>query len=436
MGRAGTVSILNEDTVKKFYHGRYTVKERLKENIKEHFLMFGLKGDANPRHNKPGRPMLDYITGALAVLGAAYMMLRIFSPLGFLSAAGFIIFITPGILTIEAPQSLRTILLVVILIILASVSLKKIIDYAGEQFGEKCRITVFISALLLVFAGGAANYDRYFNDYAEDPAVWEAFSTAEYIGGKLIAEKTEGWTAVVNKNIFYAPGYTFRYFKNRHINIPVEHFNTFEHLPYSEKTEKGVIYLLSYEEKVYVDTFMKDIYPGGKYSEIKPPHGGARPLFIVYEVPARDINKNINSELKNGITGSYYTGSEFFPGRLRLKRTDPNIDFKWHTRPLRSGDFAAEWKGSIIADKDGKYYFRTASNGYNEVVINGEKIIENRKTRRVSGAAGAAVLKKGENKIRVRYINNTDGSRMHLYWRTPDENGYRAVPYENFRPEE
>ena len=433
MGRAGTVSILNKETVKKFYHGKYTVKERLAENIKEHFLMFSFKGDRNPRHNLPERPMLDYITGALAVLGAAYMLLRFFSPAGFVFVTGFFIFITLGILTIESPQSLRTILLAPVLVVFAAAALKKIIDYSEEWLGSKGRAAAFAASFLLVTAASGVNYDRYFNQYAKDPVVWGNFSTTEYIGGKMLAEKPEGWSAVINRNIFYAPGYTFRYFMNRYIKIPVEHFNTDAHVPYSKTAEKGVAYYLSYEEKVYIDTFMKDLYPNGRYSEIRPPYGAGDPVFIVYEVPAADINAAAGKRLVNGITGRYYDGLDFVPHRLRLKRTDPNIDFSWHIRPLRGGEFSAEWEGSITAERAGRHYFRTISNNYNAVWVNGEKILENKRKNGIFASEGSAVLAEGDNSIRVRYSEDTNGSRMHLYWKLSEDAGYRPVSYKEFR---
>ena len=41
----------------------------LLESAKRHLLMFHVAGDANGRHNLPGAPMLDPITGAFFLLG-------------------------------------------------------------------------------------------------------------------------------------------------------------------------------------------------------------------------------------------------------------------------------------------------------------------------------------------------------------------------------
>ena len=39
------------------------------ENLKRHLLMFHFEGDPNGRHNIPGAPMLDVISGVLMLAG-------------------------------------------------------------------------------------------------------------------------------------------------------------------------------------------------------------------------------------------------------------------------------------------------------------------------------------------------------------------------------
>jgi len=58
------------------------------ETTSEHLLMFNFRGDNNGRHNLPGTPMLDPITGALMVLGVGLCMWRIRKPGSFLLLSG------------------------------------------------------------------------------------------------------------------------------------------------------------------------------------------------------------------------------------------------------------------------------------------------------------------------------------------------------------
>ena len=48
----------------------------IQETASKHLLMFNYRGDGNGRHNLPGRPMLDDVTGVLFVLGIALSLWR------------------------------------------------------------------------------------------------------------------------------------------------------------------------------------------------------------------------------------------------------------------------------------------------------------------------------------------------------------------------
>ena len=87
------------------------VCRRLLELRVEHLLMFNFHGDNNGRHNLPGTPMLDPITGALMVLGVGLCLWRIRQPGSFLLLAWLLLMLVPGIFSLdfEAPQSYRAI---------------------------------------------------------------------------------------------------------------------------------------------------------------------------------------------------------------------------------------------------------------------------------------------------------------------------------------
>ncbi len=71
--------------------------------------MFNVRGDPNGRHNLPGRPMLDAISGALFVLGVALAAVRLHRPRWALLLLWPAWTLLGGILSLsfEAPQSLR-----------------------------------------------------------------------------------------------------------------------------------------------------------------------------------------------------------------------------------------------------------------------------------------------------------------------------------------
>ena len=154
----------------------------LKSNIRAHLLMFNFKGDPNGRHNLPGHPMLDVVTGVLAVLGLAYVISRVFRPEYFLLLACFVVGLAGGAITLtfEAPQSLRSIMALPMVFLFAGIALD-----AGWKFVTTGRwlrlprasLAVVAMAPLLIWAG-ASNYNIFFNLKAQDFSSWAAYSTA------------------------------------------------------------------------------------------------------------------------------------------------------------------------------------------------------------------------------------------------------------------
>ena len=96
------------------YSPREEWVDSLRSNLVKHSLMFGREGDPNPRHNLPHAPMLDYVTAALFVLGFFFALTRWRSGAVFLLPFWVFFMTLPGILTLpwEAPQSLRSILVI------------------------------------------------------------------------------------------------------------------------------------------------------------------------------------------------------------------------------------------------------------------------------------------------------------------------------------
>ena len=73
--------------------------------------MFNNEGDRNGRHNLPGEPMLDPVTGAFFVLGLVLAISRFRRPPEMLFVAVFLVGLAAAILSVdfEAPQAQRAI---------------------------------------------------------------------------------------------------------------------------------------------------------------------------------------------------------------------------------------------------------------------------------------------------------------------------------------
>ncbi|MBV9174123.1 MAG: glycosyltransferase family 39 protein, partial [Chloroflexi bacterium] len=104
--------------------------QQLWENLQKHVLMFNVSGDMNGRHNLPGAPMLDPLSGGLVVFGMGLVVLRARDWRSVLLLAWAGAALASGIVTLafEAPTAVRTIAITPVLAILAGLGLVVLLD--------------------------------------------------------------------------------------------------------------------------------------------------------------------------------------------------------------------------------------------------------------------------------------------------------------------
>jgi hypothetical protein len=196
--RASTVSVFKEVETAGSW-------QPLIRNVQAHLLMFNVKGDPNGRHNWSGRPMLDPVTGGLAVAGLALCLLRPWRieravPLIWLPVA-----MLGGIfsLSFEAPQSHRAIDAIVPAILLAALPIgllwAELDRLLGALSSRRPRFPVdavsrphryAVTAGLVLLALGATNVmnvGRYFGQQQPEPRTWSEMSGAQTAAGRQIA---------------------------------------------------------------------------------------------------------------------------------------------------------------------------------------------------------------------------------------------------------
>jgi hypothetical protein len=187
------------------------VGEALPKSLLLHLGMFHIKGDPNGRHNLPGEPMLDPITGILFGLGLIYALRSWQKREHLFFYAALLLGLSGGILTLtfEAPQSLRSIgvlpsvayfsaLGALALGRTASASTRILLAQAPkiEQFaplGGVLGLTVALTVL---------NYDVYFGRQRFDYTVWKSYSTYETLVGRTLAEQDKDTLLLMSPFIF------------------------------------------------------------------------------------------------------------------------------------------------------------------------------------------------------------------------------------------
>ncbi|GEM_PF-793019 len=439
--------ILNPQKVKDFYHGQYKdVQDVLLNNIKVTMLMFNNLGDPNARHNYPQYPMLDFMTGILAILGFGLALFNIHKLWALISISGFFIFMLGGFLTIEAPQSLRTILIIPYIFIFISSVINKFLQFAEQNRNEKI-IWAFL-ILILLFAT-LENYDIYFNMQAKNPKCYYEFRTDEAFAAQFLKELGPNWHAIMMPHYHYS--YVCKYIladlniisrdstgRDTSRILTTEPFEPALSIPidlskYEEKEKKkNFVYILQKEYEPIVP-LLKDIYPQGQYLPFYNKYDKNQMLFFAYKILSEDVIKISNKKLKNGLRGRYYYGLNWGGGPA-IDRIDPFILFNWTVDPLPQ-KFSVKWTGKIKIENPGLYIFKTYSNDFSDLYINGKKILENQGLKTGGWAVGKIDLTAGIHNIQVRYYESINFSKVELWWQKPGEKDPAVVPYNVLFPE-
>lgn len=439
--------ILNPQKVQEFYHGQYKgVIDVLSNNIKVTMLMFNNLGDPNARHNYPQYPMFDFVTGILAVLGFGYALFNIYKLWALISISGFFIFMLGGFLTIEAPQGLRTILTMPYIFIFISAVIFKFLQFA-EQKGNQ-QFVLFFLILISVFAT-IENYDIYFNKQAKNPKCYYEFRTDEALAAKFLKELGPAWHAIMMPHYHYS--YVCKYIladlkqisrdstgRDTSRILTTEPFEPALSIPidlskYDERERnKNFVYVLQKEYEPIVP-LLRDIYPNGEYIPFYNKYDKNQMLFFAYKISKDDVIKVSDKKLKNGLKARYYYGLNW-EGKPAIERVDPFILFNWTVDPLPQ-KFSVKWTGKIKIDKAGLYTFKTYSNDFSDLYINGKKILENHGLKSGGWATGTINLEPGYHNIQVRYYESINFSKVELWWLKPGDKEISVVPYNILFPE-
>ena len=179
---------------------------QLRASLVSHVLMFNVEGDPNPRHNLPNAPMLDRITGALFLLGFFFALVRWRRVALFTLPFWVFLMVLPGVFTVpwEAPQSLRSILVIPAVAALAALVIDLLWRTWREVPWHLVRRIALPAVLALLGIVAYLNVDLYFGDQANDPRVYAAFSTDETLMARSQVEQQRlGYSLWVSRQFLF-----------------------------------------------------------------------------------------------------------------------------------------------------------------------------------------------------------------------------------------
>ncbi len=433
--RSDRVSIYNDREYDKRPWGA-----KLKEGIPLTLGMYNVRGDGNPRHNLPGEIMINPVWAALFGISIFYMLLRVKDERSWLVLCWWQVSLLAGYLSIEAPQAYRTIGAIPITLIAVGLVLERVLVSLRRGWGSDGPLAGYGLLAFLLLLGGLYELKTYFVDQPKHPGVWAEFSASEYAMGKQLKELQAGGSTRGLVRPDWSDSYTFRFMTYPERNY--EYFDVARHVPLRELSPgtERYLYLLgeSYQPLVSI---LQDYYPKGVYYETKHPHTGER-LYWSYLITAEEAK---GASLKGGLKGVYYVDQAADPSKPELgphwvkalkrrEQTDPFLLFDWTVSPV-PGFFSAEWTGQIYTDKSGAHEFWLNSNSYGLLEIDGRKVCE-RPFHPATGPAanGKISLGQGWHRIRVRYYEARNYSRLELWWQKPGSSK-TVVPSLALKPE-
>ncbi len=389
----------------------------LLDNLVRHLLMFHRAGDRNGRHNLPGAPHLDPLTGALVLLGLALALARWRQPACGLVLAWAVLMLSGGVfsLTFEAPQALRTIDETVAVALLAALPLA----HLGEALAGLGRPVGWLGRLAgaglrtggLVAAGGIAvavafvglyHFDRYFRRQAGDFAVWAAFSTAETLIAQTVNRLPPETGVYLGERFLGAP--TLRFLAPR-LRDEGQH-RRFDPALQPPFAEAGPVAVFLDEHQAPLVDLLRQVYPGAMVTAHAPPFGGPVVLCAVV-IPADQVRA------LQGVRLQVWAGAAEGPP-LRTE-TLPTV-----ATPGPAPPGVVEWQGVLVAPHYGRYLFRLNGAGRADLWLDGQPVI-------AGGAEGSVTLARGRHSLRLRVMVER-AEPLALWWQPPGGAALGPVP--------
>ena len=395
------------------------------ENFTKHLRMFHIEGDPNGRHNIPGAPMLDLVSGLLMLAGLAVSVSRWRNAAFIALPVWVVMMIMPGVLTLpwEGPQSLRSITVIPAVIALIAIAFGFVWDKARSSRLPVARVgtAALIAALLVVIA--YTNIQAYFGEQANNPEVYAAYSTDETLMARDMAEQvTRGYSPLVSRQFRHSLvaslfGHRFpRQTIAAPANIPLD----------PAQVWLGAAIYLEPRESGFYDT-LRAYYPDADFREVRPPVGGDVLYYSAY------ISRPQLEAAQGLVERRMMVDGEVIEGVKRETESVWMLEASGEDMP-----FDVEWTGTLHITHAGEYDFALESDSPATVTLDGTVILDEGRTQvKVVPSVGLHAL---EVKARVE---DTDGA-LRLLWTQPpleegeqasgDEEAWRSGRWSLYRP--
>jgi len=410
-GRVDEVSILRD--IHKA--GSY---QPLWSNIRDHLKFFYQAGDRNARHNLPGEPQLDPLTGLLFVMGLGYGLLRLRDRRRGLLWLWLVLGLAGGILSssFESPQAYRTMIVVPAIVLMAgdvlvrlARGLIRVIPASGHDPARLVRYRTLATGLgSVVLAGGlvgvaAWESDIYFGRQADSPEMQGAFNVVETLMAKDVLDALQVGTQVYigphsfDSSIgrFLVYGWVKERTGRNTLDDPRPYYQLIRpeiDLPVPDTGHDALFILGSWYWGVM--DYFRLFYPEAQIELVRGKADAT--LYSRARVSQPEL------AAIQGLTAHFTHANG-----LVVERTVAVIDADWGQQDVT----AAEWRGSLRLEQSGLYDF--TSQGNLKVSVDGQPW------------SGSRYLGRGLHELWVTQSDCQSQGLARLDWITPD--GPKAV---------
>ena len=378
-------------------------------NLRKHLLMFHIEGDPNGRHNLPGAPMLDLVSGLLMLVGVVAACLRWRHASFVVLPLWVLIMLIPGILTLphEAPQSLRSITVIPAVTTLITLAISELWTIGRSVNARLVRnaAPLLLAALMAIIA--YANISAYFGAQASNERVYSAFSTDEtLLSTDVLNELPSGYGFWFSEQYMVAytlsiiAGSPHRRSISAPVNIPLN----------SSDSPQGAAIYLEPREAGYFQT-LKEYYPDADFTEVRPPAGG-EPLLYIAKINPRIL------ESRQGLIESRQTSD----GSVIEARKPDDLHI-WFSDAAEAADVTL--RGSLHITTPGEHTFKLQGGRDAQVTLDGIGLLSDRNRKvRIEPAVGL-------HAIEVRASGSGAADSLRVVWQPPGQEAFQTIPLGN-----
>jgi hypothetical protein len=383
----------------------------LRRNTIKHAAMFHLVGDSNGRHNLPGAPMLDPVSGALFAVGFLWCLALLLDSRHALLLLWFGAMVSAGILSLdfEAPQGARTFGATSVIALMGALPLAAVARRIAGEGGGRMRAR---AAALLVAAfsavAGFFSWRTFFDAQLWDGSAFAAFSAPETKIGEVV--RAEGESSDVFVPAIFNGGPTESLLVGR--PYAARSFDRSRDLPLSVKRGRSAIVFFGGEERLTVDLLRK-YYPNATIEPFAAPGKDGGPpgptILWVARVPADEMERLRGWTIEvRGASGA--------------PRTVATSASEWSWKSLgERAPFGATVRGTLRVSKDGLHALVLESDSPARLDVDGETIL---------GAPGSRTVELARGCHSVEVVVDVRGGpgATRLLWRTPDASAPAPLP--------